>query len=262
MFHPVSLTVIGDSNIMKTINEGTTRTSPQPLYVQIKEALKRRILEGEYAPHEQLPSENALMAAFGVSRITVRQALRDLHSEGLVFSAQGKGTFVRKPKAVQDLHRLEGLGEAMTPKGYETSARLIGIQERRPTREIRENLRLKPDDEVIEVKRVRYLNREPISVDLSYFPPQLGLRLFGRDLTADIFPMLENELGIPLGAADIKLEALLADDVTIRLLGMSPGDPIMRVERLTYDRAGNPIDFEYLSFRGDAYQYRFRIDRN
>ena len=236
-------------------------TSPQPLYVQIKEALRRRILEGVYAPHERLPSENELMTAFGVSRITVRQALRDLHSEGLVFSAQGKGTFVSKPKAVQDVQRLQGFEEAMASKGYETAARLISIQQKRPTKAVRTALRLESGDDVVEAKRVRYLNREPVSVDLSHFPVDVGTRLFSRDLTGDIFPMLENELGTRLGAADIKLEAALADDEVQRLLHMKAGEPILRVERLTYGADGRPVDFEYLSFRGDAYQYHFRIER-
>lgn len=244
---------------MSPLREGAT--SPQPLYVQIKEALKKRILEGEYAPHERLPSENELMQAFSVSRITVRQALRDLHNEGLVFSAQGKGTFVSKPKAVQDVHRLEGFGEAMARKGYDTSSRLVGIQERRPTQAVREALQLESGEPVVEVKRVRYLNRKPVSVDISYFPMAIGRRLFGRDLTGDIFPMLEEQLGVPLGSAEILLEAQSAEPEIAQLLAMETGEPVMRVQRLSYDKSGAPIDFEYLSFRGDAYQYHFRIDR-
>lgn len=236
-------------------------TSPQPLYVQIKESLKRQILDGEYGPHERLPSENALMNTFGVSRITVRQALRDLLAEGLVFSAQGKGTFVSKPKAVQDIHRLEGFNEAMASKGYETSARLISLRETRPPRDVQEALKLPRGADVIEVKRVRYLNREPVSVDTSFFPLAVGRRLFGRDLSGDIFPMLENQLGIPLGAADIRLEARPAEEAVAALLHIEPGNPIMWVTRLTHSETGEPIDFEYLAFRGDAYQYHFKIER-
>jgi len=107
--------------------------SSQPLYLQIKDALKQRILDGDYVAHERLPSESELMKMFGVSRITVRQSLRDLHSDGLVFSVQGKGTFVSKPKAVQDVQRLQGFGEAMTPKGYETSTRVLFREYSRPS---------------------------------------------------------------------------------------------------------------------------------
>jgi GntR family transcriptional regulator len=89
-----------EENMSPLINE---EMSHQPLYLQIKEALKKQILEGDYAPFDRLPSESTLMETFGVSRITVRQSLRDLQSEGLIFSSQGKGSFVSKPKAMQDV---------------------------------------------------------------------------------------------------------------------------------------------------------------
>jgi GntR family transcriptional regulator len=86
--------------------------------------------------------------------------------------------------------------------------------------------------------------------------------LYGRDVTHDIFTLLENDLGIPLGAADIKLEAVLASDEVMHLLGMDDGEPVLRVERLTFDASGRPIDFEYLSYRGNAFQYQLRIERS
>src|SRR5487761_1337275 len=224
--------------------------SPQPLYLQIKEVLKQRILDGVYQPHQKLASENELMGAFGVSRITVRQALRDLHNEGLVFSAQGKGTFVSKPKATQSLESLQGFEESMLAAGFAASSKLISTAPRRPSKEV-----------VVEGKRVRYLNREPVSIDVSYFPADIGARLIGRDLARDLFPMLENELGVPLGHADVKIGASAPDAEAQRLLKLGAADPILKVERLTYDSSGRPVDFEYLLIRGDAYQYQFRIHR-
>ena len=235
--------------------------SPQPLYVQIKEALKRQILDGQYQPHERLPSENELMRKFGVSRITVRQALRDLYNEKLVFSAQGKGTFVSKPKAVQDIQHLQGFAEAMHAKGYDISARVLSVREVRPKREIQDNLRISGGHDVLEIKRVRYLNREPMSIDTSYFSLNVGRKLLNRDLSLDIFPMLENQLGIELGHADITLEARAASAESANFLGIDTGSPIMWVTRLTHTRNGEPLDFEYLQFKGESYQYHFTIDR-
>jgi GntR family transcriptional regulator len=235
--------------------------SPQPLYLQIKEVLKQRILDGQYAPNQKLASENELMAAFGVSRITVRQALRDLHTEGLVFSAQGKGTFVSKPKATQSLESLQGFEESMLAAGFAASSKLLSAAARRPPKEVGAALRLGRKDDVIEIKRLRYLNREPISIDVSYFPADIGTRLIGRDLARDLFPMLENELGVPLGHADVKLGASVPDAEAQKLLRIGAADPLLRVERLTHDASGRPVDFEYLLIRGDAYQYQFRIHR-
>ncbi|WP_417531796.1 GntR family transcriptional regulator [Marinobacter lipolyticus] len=235
--------------------------SPLPLYVQIRDSLRRQILDGTYQVHERLPSENEMMTVFGVSRITIRQALRDLHNEGLVFSAQGKGTFVSKPKAVQNVQRLEGFGEAMAAQGYEASARVLSIQQLKAPKAVAAALDLQSGDEVIEVKRVRYLNRSPVCIENSYFPMDVGRQMFSLDLSGDIFPMLENLFGIPLGGADISLDAILADDEAQQYLNLKTGEAILRVERLTHNRDGRPIDFEYLCYRGDSFKYQFRIDR-
>ena len=235
--------------------------SAQPLYLQIKNVLAQRILDGEYAPHERLPSESELMKAFGVSRITVRQALRDLHGDGLVFSVQGKGTFVSKPKAIQDVQRLQGFGESMVPQGYEASTRMISLQEVRPSQEVAEALGVKQTDSVVEIKRIRYLNREPISVDHSFYPAHIGRKLAGRDLTQDIFPLLENEFELMLDHADLRIEATLADEDEARWLNTNVGAPVLLIRRLVFDRQNNKIAFEFLSHRGDAFQYHLRADR-
>lgn len=246
---------------MPTVTQLMAGHSPLPLYVQIRDTLRRQILDGHYEVHERLPSENDMMNTFGVSRITIRQALRDLHNEGLVFSAQGKGTFVSKPKAVQNVQRLEGFGEAMAAQGYEASARVLSIQQMKAPKAVAASLDLHHGDEAVEVKRVRYLNRSPVCIENSYFPMDVGRQMFSLDLSGDIFPMLENLFGIPLGGADISLDAILADDEAQQYLNLKTGEAILRVERLTHNRDGRPIDFEYLCYRGDSFKYQFRIDR-
>jgi len=245
---------------MSSVNK--ENMSYQPLYLQIKEALKKQILNGEYAPHQRMPSESQLMKTFGVSRITVRQALRDLHGEGLVFASQGKGTFASKPKAMQDVKHLEGFSEAMSPQGYETSSRLLSIGEVTPNKDVQEKLNVNAKDGVIEVVRIRYLNRDPVSIDTSYFPMGIGIRLFSKGLGGDIFPILENELRISLGRAEISLDARPASVDIAKLLETDAGSPIMWVQRLTRDINENPVDYEYLAFRGDSYKYRFQVERD
>lgn len=246
---------------MKEIHKVKAGSSPQPLYVQIRDNIRHKILDGSYAVHERLPSENELMNQFEVSRITIRQALRDLYNEGLVFSAQGKGTYVSKPKAVQNVQRLQGFGEAMGAQGYEATARVLGIQQRKPPKAVANALNLATSADVVEVKRVRYLDREAICVENSYFVLEIGQRLLGLDLSGDIFPLLENSFGIALGMANIAIDATVADEETCRLLNLQAAEPILRVERLTHDRSGKPIDFEYLCYRGDAFKYQFRVER-
>jgi len=207
--------------------KGSLEAAPsgQPLYRVIKEALKQRILAGDYAPDQQLPSENQLMRIFDVSRVTVRQALQQLQKERLVISHQGKGYFVARAKAVQDLARLQGLGEAVAGSGFSAHSEVLGMAEVVADPRVSDALALEPGTPVTCLQRVRHINHQP------------------------------------LGIADLKIEANLADESLAHLLQTEVGTPVLRIERLTLDEAGRPIDFEYLHGRGDAYQFRVRVPR-
>ena len=247
--------------LAQAVPSTVTALSAVPLYSQIREIIRRGVLDGSYAPHSQMPSESQMMAAYGVSRITIRQALGDLQKEGLIFKVAGKGSFVAKPKAFQNLSRLQGFGEAMGPSGYETFSQVLSSRELPATEVVARRLQVPVASPVFEIQRLRYLNREPISVDVSYFPRELGQRLAQEDLPArDIFVILENDYGLHLTHADVQIEAISANDTLARQLRIAEATPLLRIERLTY-ADDQPVDFEFLYYRGDAFQYRLRIAR-
>lgn len=247
---------------MKSSEETVLPLSPVPLYTQIKEILRDRILNGTYQAHDQMPSESELTKAFGVSRITVRQALGDLQKEGLIFKIHGKGTYVSKPKAFQNLAKLQGFGEAMTSMGYETLSRVVSQKVVPADKGVALKLSVDEGDLISEIRRVRYLNRSPISLDVTYVPKSVGERLAKEDLAhRDIFLILENDYGYSLGQAELQIEAMLADESLGRLIHLQEGSPVLRIERLTFTTDNQPLDFEYLYYRGDAFQYRLRIER-
>ncbi|WP_432721217.1 GntR family transcriptional regulator [Jeongeupia wiesaeckerbachi] len=234
----------------------------QPLYSRIRDELRTRIHAGAYQPHERLPSESDLMARYSVSRITVRQALGELEKEGVLFKVPGKGAFVSKPKPFQQLARLQGFAEAMREHGHEIYNRLLSIRTLPADALVAERLQLQPGAPLTELRRVRLLNREPVSLDVTHVAPHIGERLAREDLASrDVFVILENDYGIALGHADLAIDAQLADAETASLLALAPGAPLLRIERLTHDRAGTPIDFEYLYCRSDNFQFRLRVAR-
>jgi GntR family transcriptional regulator len=243
-------------------NHAVISMSPQPLYLQLKEVLRAYIMDGTYAPHSKLPSENELIKQYKVSRITVRQALRDLQKEGLIFSIQGKGSFVTKPKAVQDLTRLQGFGEAMSRHGMETCSKVVSVKRLPANKHVAAALNLEKGRDVFEYKRIRYLNRAPVSLDISYFDVSIGERLQKEDLVSrDIFEILENNFGLALESADLTIEATIADEEMSQLLKIESNSPLLRLERLTYSKGHVPVDFEYLYYIGDFYKYRLRVER-
>ncbi|MDH1012618.1 GntR family transcriptional regulator [Pseudomonas nicosulfuronedens] len=237
--------------------------SPVPLYSQLKEILRTRILDGSYPPLSRMPSEAELGKAFEVSRITVRQALGDLQKEGLIFKIHGKGTFVAKPKAFQNVSTLQGLGESMTQRGYEVINRLRSFKTVPANAQVAARLQVAEGENVVQIKRARLVNRELVSLEITWLPEHVGKRLEKADLVSrDIFLILENDCALPLGHADLAIDAILADAELAGALEVEEGSPVMRIERLTHTADGAPLDYEHLYYRGDAFQYRLRIDRH
>jgi GntR family transcriptional regulator len=234
-----------------------------PLYSQVRERLRERISDGTYGPQSRLPSESEIGALLKVSRITVRQALGDLQKEGVIVKVPGKGTFVALSRPSQDLARLEGFGEAMSRKGHRIVNRVVkhALVEASPL--VAAQLRIAPGAPVTEIRRVRWLDREPVSFEITYLPPAIGERLRGEDLAGrDIFLILEADYGITLGHADIQIGAVGADIVPAKALHVEPGAALLRIERLTWTADGVPLDFEYLYVRGEAFQYALRLPRH
>lgn len=244
-------------------NFRTVEPLPAPLHAQIRENLRERILDGSYPPHARLPAESELGSIFGVSRITVRQALGDLQREGIIFRIPGKGTFVSKTKAYQELTQLEGFAEAMARMGHVIHNEVIGHHRIAATAQVAERMQVGTGEPVMEIKRVRYLDKEPVSLEISYLPEDIAQRLRNEDLARrDIFRILEDDYSIPLGHADIRIDAVVADGTLARTLRVEDGAALLRLERLTHTVDGRPLDFEYLTFRGDAFQFRLRLARH
>jgi|SRR5690606_23569101 len=246
------------------MSEPTSKTSQLPLYEQVKGQLQQKIQSGEYPALSQLPSENELSELFSVSRITIRQALHKLSQDGLIFKVHGKGTFVSKPKAYQNITQLQGFAEAMSSSGHHILNEVLSIEFIEAPLKVASKLKLAVRSQVAEIKRVRLLNNEPVSYELTYLPAEIGLQLQNKQVdlrVSDIFTAIEQDLSIPLGYADLNIDAIQADDELAQLLSVDIHTPILRVERLTHDANEHPIDYEYLYFSGESFQYQLRIFR-
>jgi len=244
-------------------NKATT-LSPfeSPLYGRIVEYVRTRILDGTYPSGARVPSETELGVLFGASRITVRHALGVLQRESLIFTLHGKGSFVSRPKAYQNVTSLTGLAESMAARGHEVLNHLQGLRSVPADARVASRLRLQAGTPVTEIRRVRVLDREPLSLEVTYVPQTLGERLARSDLARrDIFAIIENDCQTPLGHADLQIDATLADEELAEALHVLHGSAVLRIERLTHDQQGQPIDFEYLYYRADVFQYRLRINR-
>jgi len=229
---------------------GGRRTAPAR---RIRDILRARILAGMYGDRP-LPPEERLAADFQTSRNVIREALNLLRLEGLVDRIPGAGTFVVSDKAVQHLDRLRGLAESLDT-GRDRLLNQVLLAETVPaTPLVAERLALRPGEPVVALERLRLLDGEPLSLDASYLPADIGTPLLDLDLTRnDVFVLIERELGLPLGSAAVSIEAVTADVAVAGLLRVRQGSPLLFLERLTHADTGRPVDLEFVRYRGDRF---------
>lgn len=233
-----------------------------PRYEVIKNALKERIVSGELRGGDKLPTEKELMDRFHVSRVTVRLALDALHEEQLVESFQGRGHFVKRPAIVHSLANYQGLTESASSTGLDVRSRIVRSRELPAGLKVAEALGLDLGEDVVELQRIRYLNRVPASFDIAFFPRYIGLRLLREDLTKrDLVDVIETDLGIRIGAADIRIGVAVPQDDLTEHLALREGDPVLMIERTVMARDERPLCYEYVYARADSYQFRLHVPR-
>ena len=238
------------------------RDNPVPLHARIRDELRGLITRGVFAPRQRLDSEAQLMKRYGVSRITVRQALQTLEQQGLIVKVAGKGSFVAPERPSQDLTQLQGLAEAMAPLGHVIRNRVLAVRHERADEGVAKRLGLSVGEPVVHLRRVRMVDGEPLSLDLTWLPAAEGERVAQGDLVRrDVFALLEEELGFPLGHADLSIDAVVADADLADELGVTVGHPLLRIERLTHTATGRPIDCETLYCRAERFSWRLRLNR-
>jgi GntR family transcriptional regulator len=230
------------------------RTSLIPLYAQVKEALQAEI-EDRMKPGDSLPTEPVLEKRFNVSRITVRRALDELVSEGLITRQQGRGTFVREQPIAQELPLLLSWSAQMRQMGLEPSSVNCEIELVEPTREQAAQLELSPMERVVRIRRLRLANKEPICIMTNYIPERLVPGLVSRGLVDDSLYATMASYGVrPLRAED-RVEARAATEWEAQMLQIGKWTPLLQVTRLTRDAANRPLYIAVVTNRGDKYIY-------
>lgn len=234
-----------------------------PAYYQIKQTIKNWILNKEFNPGEKIPSENELGEKFNVSRLTVRQAISQLVQEGFLISKRGEGTFVTHNEHLIGSFSLEFTG-FMDDLFYQISkckTKSVKINRIPVPKVIKEKLELSNSgEEVIQIKRVRFLNDKPFNYTINYLPIDIGKRMTEKDLLRKpLLQIMEQDLGIQFTEAFQQIEASFADQEVSEQLDIVSGSPILLVERIMYTKKRKPVEVVQSSYRGDLYKYIVRL---
>ncbi len=225
-----------------------------PLYAQVKNYLQDEI-ENRMKPGDVIPSEPELEKRFNVSRITVRRALDELVSEGLIVRQQGRGTFVRKDPIAQELPRLLSWSAQMRKMGFEPRSAPAEIDLTEPTKEQAAQLNLSPGDQLVRIRRLRYADDEPICIMTNYIPEALVPGLVNQGLVNDSLYATLPSFGLKPVRGEDRVETRTASDWEASQLNIGKWSPLLQVTRLTRDAANKPLYIAVVANRADKFVY-------
>jgi len=233
-----------------------------PLYYQLETILRKRISSGELARGDLLPSEEALAKEYSLSRITVRQALSSLESDGLIVRKRGKGTFVSKKHTYLESPKFTGFIEDLISMGIRTKSKILDISMVEGPQNIQEHLELEVGTQLFRIEKIRLVEGSPFSYVLNYLPPDIGQKIKKEDLIAKpLLMILEDDLGIKATEAVQSIEATIADTHVASLLGIRVGDPLLKGERTVFDVNHRPVEYVSVLYRADKYFYTVNLRR-
>ena len=235
-----------------TDNMVVDRGSALPLWAQVLGDLRRRLASGEFGA--RFPGDEELTGYYGVSRHTVREAVRRLQLEGVVERGRGRGTFVRNALIEQPLGALYSLFRSVEEQGYVQRSVVRYLEERRDE-EAAKILGLSPDEPLIYLERLRLADDEPIVLDCSWLPATLARPLLEVDFTRTaLYRELHVRCGVRPDAGWERIRPVLPDAQQRGLLGLPARTPALAIERLATWHT-TPVEWRHGLVRADRFSY-------
>ncbi|CAM05815.1 GntR family transcriptional regulator [Saccharopolyspora erythraea NRRL 2338] len=239
------------------IRAGVPEHGRIPRYYAVKTELL--VLIEEIGEGACLPAERELAERYGVSRVTLRQAVGELVLEGRLLRRQGSRTVVAPPKLLQPL-ALVSYTEGIRTQGLEPGRTVISAEVLSADPQLAADLGVEPGGEVIYLERVLLAGGERVGLESSYLPRHRFPRLL-EDFDADgsLYAFLQRELGVVFGEAEERIETVLATPREALLIGTNPATPMILLHRVSWEPDGTPIERVRSLFRGDRFSFVTRL---
>lgn len=237
-----------------------------PLYQKIIDNIMHRIQTGELKEGDKLPTEIELSRLFGVSRPTVRTALLKLTNEGYLSRVKGRGTFVTKPKLVQESTSfIESYNQEMREKGLSPKTEVLEFRVTRANETIAKKLNLSKGDKVIKLKRLRYVEPDfeeyPVVLTTVYIPYAIAPDLLHHDLeTKSLYDVLDQQ-NIVIQRVERELEIKMLNGKTARLLNAKENSPAHFISSVGYTEDGTPVEYSESFYPSDRNKFLIKITR-
>jgi GntR family transcriptional regulator len=231
-----------------------------PLYQRLRDQLAEQIANNRWRPGEAIPTEAALSSEYCLSTGTVRKAIDMLVAENILERQQGRGTFIRRPQFQSSLFRFfrfqSASGERQVPE-----SRILSIEPVSAPSAVAQALGLPLDAPVIRMIRLRLLDAQPVLAEEIWLPQVQFQTLLEIDLTREgplLYPIYEQFCGQVVAYAEESLTAEAITEVHARLLQVPVNSPVVVIERLARNYAGQPL--EWRRSRGHAEHFRYSVD--
>lgn len=231
-----------------------------PLYHRLRDQLAEQIANNRWRPGEAIPTEAALSSEYCLSTGTVRKAIDMLVNDNILERQQGRGTFIRRPQFQSSLFRFfrfqTAAGERQVPE-----SRILSIEPMSAPSAVAEMLGLPADAPVIRILRLRLLDERPVLAEEIWLPRIQFHALLDIDLDQQgplLYPIYEEFCGQVVAYAEETLTADSVDEVHARLLQIPVNSPVVVIERLARNYAGEPL--EWRRSRGHASHFRYSVE--
>lgn len=236
----------------------------EALHEQISDMLRERIESGVWPEHLKLPTEPDLATALGVSRGTVRRALKTLIEAGLLSQMRGKGTFVRARMLEQEFaQELVSTAQSLDREGVDYDTHVLSSAIVRAPAHIAAHLRLPDDDpRVLSIRRTRSVRGEVVYLLDNYLPAAQFFDLNVADLAdRSLFSLLESDFDVAVDSVRRTFAAQLPNPDVTEAMALRPGSPLLYLEQISYRSSGDPVEYSDVWVRGDRVRISSWIKR-
>ena len=237
------------------------KNSPVPIYHQLEEYIKQQIETGILKEEAVIPSEREYAERFQISRMTVRQAINNLVSEGYLKRQKGRGTFVNRKKVEQELQGMTSFTEDMLSRGMNPSSTLLSFQIIPADKNTASDLKIEENDSIYKIKRIRLADGAPMALETAYIPVQIVPGLTEENSNLSLYQYIEEHLSLSISEANQEIEASVADSYDAENLGINLGDPTLLIGRISYLTDGIPFELVKSTFRADRYRFVHTMKR-
>ena len=237
-----------------------SKSAPEPIYLQIKQIIQQRIDSGEWPAGQKLPSENELVNALEVSRMTINRALRELTQEGLIRRVHGVGSFVAEARRHASLIELQDIALEIEHDGKRHRIRLLQQTSVHADPFIADALEISPGDPVFYLSAVHYQDELPIQLESRYVNAKAMPRFMQQDFSR-ITPTAYLLEQFKPDEMEHRVSAVMPDPEVRELLAMQAGQPCLRLTRRTWHQQ-QVVTYVTLTYPGDRYELGARYATN